>query len=584
MAVNPLIPLAVSLAECKGQYAVFLGSGVSVSAGIPTGGQIFKELQSQLYKQQQLSAEDITYEEWISTGAPSTYSEVFSELTGDNLAARRKLLEPYFLNKQPTEAHRVIAELVKDKMVKVIVTTNFDDLMETALQSIGVPFTVVTDDNDLAHSEPREQVSCRIYKIHGDFRMLNVRNTAEELDELPPGIVEEMEEVFSRYGLIVLGYSGGDLGVMRLMSQTNSVYSRYWISRGPLPENEPLKMMLSRERHHIVESDSADGFLIDLQHRILVFTSTTSGDESPYLLFLLAQSLLESGKTNRVASMLRKHTKQFLQKWPTILTKSTHFVGNMLAKEIVDNLSHVIVLGWAFRDFMVPEREQLLQDTLYDLSRISPIRGNSWNDTDLQLSQIPLQVVMIAWGAVGVFRGDITYTQAVLHALVRDYSVGVTEADKLIPLYKQDFWKHAFNPWSEVTEPSLFNIVFEAELLNRTEFVALCARFDLLKAIKRYGGLSEGDIVPAIFCNSVNYGMLSPLVARIFQSDTWDLLLGISPQAKSTQLVKSIGSILKLRTAMDMLSSGAVPIPPIAAFQEHLKTMEISSPEKGALW
>lgn len=585
MAITPLIPLAVSLAECKGQYAVFLGSGVSAAAGIPTGGQIFKELQIQLFKQQQLSEEGVTYEEWVKSGAPSTYSQVFHELTEDNLSARRKLLESYFLNKQPTDAHRVIAEMVKEQMIRVIVTTNFDDLMETALQSIGVPFTVVTDDNDLVHSEPREQVTCRIYKIHGDFRMLNVRNTAEELDELPLGIVEEMKEVFSRYGLIVLGYSGGDLGVMRLMSQSNTIYNRYWVSRGPLPENEALKVMLSRVRHHVIESDSADEFLLDLKHRVRVFSSTISGDEAPYQLFLLAQNLLESGKTFRVASMLRKYSTKFLREWLTILAKSTHVVGSIIAKEIADKLSHVVVLGWALVDFDVPERSKLIQDALYTLSSISPIQGNSWSDTDRQLSQIPLQVVMMAWGAIGVFRGDPTYVRQVLYAPVRDFSIGVTQVDKLTPLYKQDFWKNAFNPWKEVTEPSLFNTVFDAESLGGSEYTVSCARFDLLKAIKRYGGPPEEDSHPSMYCTSVDYKLLSPFVARVLQSNTWIELLEIPPEAKTARLVKTIEGILKLPPALGgSHSSGAVAFPPILAFYEHMKTLEISIPDKGSAW
>lgn len=40
MYVNPLTPLAVGLAECKGQFALLLGSGVSVDAGTPRGGTI----------------------------------------------------------------------------------------------------------------------------------------------------------------------------------------------------------------------------------------------------------------------------------------------------------------------------------------------------------------------------------------------------------------------------------------------------------------------------------------------------------------------------------------------------------------
>lgn len=40
MSIDPILPLSISLAEGKGTYAVFIGSGIFIEAGIPTGGQI----------------------------------------------------------------------------------------------------------------------------------------------------------------------------------------------------------------------------------------------------------------------------------------------------------------------------------------------------------------------------------------------------------------------------------------------------------------------------------------------------------------------------------------------------------------
>lgn len=38
--IDPILLLSISIAEGKGVYALFLGSGISKSAGIPTGGEI----------------------------------------------------------------------------------------------------------------------------------------------------------------------------------------------------------------------------------------------------------------------------------------------------------------------------------------------------------------------------------------------------------------------------------------------------------------------------------------------------------------------------------------------------------------
>jgi NAD-dependent SIR2 family protein deacetylase len=47
--------------------------------------------------------------------------------------------------KVPTKAHYVIAELVAKGYIKVILTTNFDSLLEQALEAQGVQPAVVSD-------------------------------------------------------------------------------------------------------------------------------------------------------------------------------------------------------------------------------------------------------------------------------------------------------------------------------------------------------------------------------------------------------------------------------------------------------
>jgi len=43
----------------------------------------------------------------------------------------------------PSPAHRAIAQLVKDGYIKVIITTNFDRLIERSLNEVGIEPTVI---------------------------------------------------------------------------------------------------------------------------------------------------------------------------------------------------------------------------------------------------------------------------------------------------------------------------------------------------------------------------------------------------------------------------------------------------------
>lgn len=40
MALDPIVALSVAIAEAPGSYAVFVGSGVSRDAGVPTGSEV----------------------------------------------------------------------------------------------------------------------------------------------------------------------------------------------------------------------------------------------------------------------------------------------------------------------------------------------------------------------------------------------------------------------------------------------------------------------------------------------------------------------------------------------------------------
>lgn len=66
--------------------------------------------------------------------ADPDYSDIVGQLAVTP-TERQALLLPYFTpdengDKEPTKAHRSIAKLIKDGYVKVVLTTNFDRLLE----------------------------------------------------------------------------------------------------------------------------------------------------------------------------------------------------------------------------------------------------------------------------------------------------------------------------------------------------------------------------------------------------------------------------------------------------------------------
>lgn len=286
MSIDPILPLSIAMAEGKGTYAVFLGSGVSKEAGIPTGGEIFYNAVKLLYKLDNNIGEiennedvDIWFEK--SEYKDFTYSKILEELC-PKPEERRQFLEEHFLGKKPTDSHYLIADLVSKDMVKVIVTTNFDRLMETALDSRNIAYTIISSEEELKTSHPREHSNCWILKLHGDYKRLNIKNTNKELEKLEDNIEKEFQEILDRFGIVMVGYSGSDRGVMTCFKKRDSKYTLYWLARDKI--NDDAKEMVNSQDGRIIKRESSDKFFEELKNKIDLFQAHETGETPEFLI------------------------------------------------------------------------------------------------------------------------------------------------------------------------------------------------------------------------------------------------------------------------------------------------------------
>lgn len=139
LAGDPLTQLAFSVYENKGVFAVLLGSGLSRAAGIQTGWEITLDLIRRVAEAQGVEDQP-DWAAWYrqKTGQEPNYSTLLGELASSP-AERRSILHGYIEpteedretgRKVPTNAHYAIADLVRDGYIRVIVTTNFDRLID----------------------------------------------------------------------------------------------------------------------------------------------------------------------------------------------------------------------------------------------------------------------------------------------------------------------------------------------------------------------------------------------------------------------------------------------------------------------
>src|SRR5438105_1361829 len=172
---DPLTQLAFSIFENRGVYALLLGSGLSRAAEIPTGWEITLDLIRRIARAKGIP-DQANWTKWYKdeTGSDPDYSALLAELAATSEERRAVLhgyIEPTEEDRQerrkiPTAAHRAIAALVRSSYIRVLITTNFDRLLENALREVGVEPTIVASVDALLGAEPIVHSACYVLKLH----------------------------------------------------------------------------------------------------------------------------------------------------------------------------------------------------------------------------------------------------------------------------------------------------------------------------------------------------------------------------------------------------------------------------------
>jgi len=218
------------------QLMWFLGAGTSRTAGMPTATDITWDLKRKYYclqENQDIQAHDINnqairrkIQDYLDSKGfpalrtPEEYSFYFDLTFGADYGAQQKYISGQFDSQKISLniGHRVLASLLEMGLAKVVFTTNFDEVIETA-------FSAVTDkcltafhlEGAYAALDALNAERFPIYaKIHGDFRYKSIKNLAVDLLNNDKEIQKCFLAASNRYGLIVTGYSGRDANVMAM--------------------------------------------------------------------------------------------------------------------------------------------------------------------------------------------------------------------------------------------------------------------------------------------------------------------------------------------------------------------------------
>jgi len=276
--IDPILSLVFGMYSNKRAYALLLGSGVSRSAGVPTGWEVILDLTRKLAA---LKSED------CEPDPVSWFQKTFeTEPDYDNLlnsvaklpAERSQLLKGYFEPsneereeglKVPTEAHKAIARLVLHGYVRVIVTTNFDRLLEQALQGLGITPTVISTPDAAEGALPLIHTTCTIVKIHGDYLDTRIKNTTTELSRYDKRLNRLLDRIFDEFGLVVCGWSSDwDAALRAALERCKSHrFGTFWAIHGT--GSYGAERLMNQRRADTIKIQDANAFFRELEEKLM---------------------------------------------------------------------------------------------------------------------------------------------------------------------------------------------------------------------------------------------------------------------------------------------------------------------------
>lgn len=225
----------------QGQVAVFVGAGTSIEAGLPTWTELVDHLAEDLGLLDASAGGKVRYSQL--SAVPQYYENRFGR---KSLTERIRDLLPR-KGVRPSVSHQLLADLPCD----LFYTTNFDVLLEAALEASGRDFATISTEEDAKDHSGRDQ--CQVRKIHGSIDTANslviTRDDFLRYDARHPHISERLRTDLATTTFLFVGYSLDD-------PDFSLLYDRVFLALAPF-----------ERRHYITVFDANEHQVEDLRRR-----------------------------------------------------------------------------------------------------------------------------------------------------------------------------------------------------------------------------------------------------------------------------------------------------------------------------
>lgn len=252
MFASDQLPIELIDAFREGRAAVFIGAGASIDAGFPTWDKLVADLASRLDPKIEPDAGSGKFSTYLLNAIPQYYED--SNNRGRLLERLKSLM--YNGSKKTSKVH----ELLVDLPCRRFYTTNYDELLEQALDHVHLTYAAASnDDQEYALSEAQ----CQVHKIHGTIGehgqrgpIVITRTDYARFIMDRTKTVENLRHALGQYVFLFVGYSLRD-------PDFNSIYDSVFYRK---PDENPRHFicMASPTKHEVTDLGKRGINVIDL--------------------------------------------------------------------------------------------------------------------------------------------------------------------------------------------------------------------------------------------------------------------------------------------------------------------------------
>ncbi|WP_154667261.1 tetratricopeptide repeat protein [Niveispirillum irakense] len=291
----------------RGGALFLIGAGCSRSAGVPLGWEVAgiacammaeklapADMRDRFTLLPDLSKNEIIFEEALEflkdkallgrgTSLATEYSHIFEQLFSDQSQQNEvisKALE--FGRNRINWAHICLGQLVHERYVHTVLTTNFDTLILDGIVRCGT-IPAVSDSLDTINRIRGKSRHPQLVHLHGSRHAYSQYNKAADLtgtadrDDLKQMIAELLRDSTA---LVVVGYAGGEEAVMRHLGEAVKRYPDkpiFWVTKGTSLESQSpaTRTLLSdhdrtRKPRYFMGDWDADDFFRALMQQLTI--------------------------------------------------------------------------------------------------------------------------------------------------------------------------------------------------------------------------------------------------------------------------------------------------------------------------